>query len=125
MLHVITPYPPFGWVWLPHVTSIPDLLSRNAQSAPSHDHSGCLLSEAYLLRRTDGSGSSRQGFMDALADDSDYAFVDYSINNVSAQQNGDIEEDGSSVISEPHPSLVTLVRVDGEWELASDAFFSR
>ena len=77
------------------------------------------------MRRTDGSGSSRQGFMDALADDSDYAFVDYSINNVSAQQDGDIEEDGSSVISEPHPSLVTLVRVDGEWELASDAFFSR
>jgi ketosteroid isomerase-like protein len=96
---------------------------------------GSLLSEAYLLRRTDGSGYSRQGYMDALAEDSDYAFVDYSINNVSAQQDGDIlvavftldakiSENGRSVTSEPRPSLVTFVRVDGEWKLASDAFYS-
>ena len=34
----------------------------------------------------------------------------------------DVQEDGEPVITEPSPSLVTL---DGEWKLASDAFFSK
>jgi hypothetical protein len=74
--------------------------------------------------------------MDALAEDSDYAFVDYSMNNVSALQDGDIlvavftldaeiSENSRFVTSEPRPSLVTFVRVDLEWKLASDALFSR
>jgi hypothetical protein len=88
------------------------------------------------LRRTDESGYNRHGHMDAPAEDNDYAFVDYSMNNVSAQQDGDIlvavftldakmSENGRFVTSEPRPSLVTFVRVDVEWKLASDAFFSR
>lgn len=97
---------------------------------------GELLSDAYLLRRTDGSGYDREGYMSALAQGSDYELVDYSISDVTAQQEGDIlvatftlqgdiEEGGSPVISEPSTSLVTFVRVDGEWKLASDAFFSQ
>lgn len=95
-----------------------------------------LLSDAYLLRRTDGTGYDRDGYVAALAEGSDYALVDYEISDVKAQQDGDvlvatftldaeILEDGRSVISEPSSSLVTFVRIDGEWKLASDAFFSR
>jgi len=95
-----------------------------------------LLSEAYLLRRADGTGYDRDGYVAALAEGSDYELVDYVISDVTAQQDGDvlvatftldaeILEDGRSVISEPSSSLVTFVQVDGEWKLASDAFFSR
>ena len=97
---------------------------------------GELLSDAYLLRRADGSGYDREGYVSALAQGSNYELVDYSISDITAQQDGDIlvatftlqgdiEEDGRPVISEPSPSLVTFVRVDGEWKLASDAFFSQ
>ena len=96
---------------------------------------GNLLSDAYLLRRTDGSGYTRQGYIDALGEGSGYDLVDYTISDITAQQDGDILvamftldaeiiENGKSVLSEPSPSLVTFVRVDGEWKLASDAFFS-
>ena len=61
--------------------------------------------------------------------------MDYTISDVSAKQDGDILvatftleaeilEGGRSVTSVPSPSLVTFVRVDGEWKLASDAFYS-
>jgi hypothetical protein len=97
---------------------------------------GELLADAYLLRRADGTGYDREGYVNALAQGSDYELVDYNISDVTAQQDGDIlvatftlqgniEEGGRSVISEPSPSLVTFVRVDGEWKLASDAFFSQ
>ena len=97
---------------------------------------GELLSDAYLLRRSDGSGYDRKGYMDALKEGSNYELVTYQITDITAQQDGDIlvamftldadiEENGKSVLSEPSPSLVTFVRVDGEWKLASDAFFSR
>lgn len=100
------------------------------------DTLGEILSDAYLLRRSDGSGYDRQGYMDALQEGSNYELVSYQITNITAQQDGDIlvamftldadiEENGKSVLSEPSPSLVTFVRVDGEWKLASDAFFSR
>ena len=96
---------------------------------------GNVLSEAYLLRRTDGTGYDRQGYVDALAQDSDYAFENYSINDVTAQQDGDIlvatfsldadiTDNGRSVTSEPRTSLITFVQVDGQWKVASDAFFS-
>ena len=96
---------------------------------------GNLLSEAYLLRRSDGSGYDRAGYVSALAEGSDYELVDYKITDITARQDGDIlvamftldadiQENGRSVISEPSPSLVTFVRVGDEWKLASDAFFS-
>jgi Domain of unknown function (DUF4440) len=115
-----------------------ELIDQYAQAVFSQDQEalGELLSDAYLLRRSDGSGYDREGYINALAQDSDYELVDYSISDITAQQDGDIlvavftlqgdiEEGGRSVISEPSPSLVTFVRVDGEWKLASDAFFSR
>ena len=100
------------------------------------DGLGDLLSDAYLLRRSDGSGYDRQGYVDALKEGSNYELVSYQITDITAQQDGDIlvamftldadiEENGKSVLSVPSPSLVTFVRVDGEWKLASDAFFSR
>ena len=97
---------------------------------------GDLLSGAYVLRRSDGSGYDRAGYVEALAQGSDYELVNYKITDVKARQDDDILvaeftleatilEDGKPVTSEPSPSLVTFVRVDGEWKLASDAFFSR
>jgi hypothetical protein len=115
-----------------------ELIDQYAQAVFNQDQEalGELLSDAYLLRRSDGSGYDREGYINALAQDSDYELVDYSISDITAQQDGDIlvamftlqgdiEEGGRSVISEPSPSLATFVRVDGEWKLASDAFFSR
>lgn len=115
-----------------------ELIDRYASAVFERDQDalGDLLSEAYLLRRSDGSGYDRQGYVDALAEGSDYELVTYAITDVTAQQDGDIlvaeftldadiEENGRSVLSVPSPSLVTFVRVDGEWKLASDAFFSR
>lgn len=97
---------------------------------------GNLLSEAYQLRRTNGSGYDREGYVAALAEGSDYELVSYDLIDITAKQDGDIlvatftldadvQENGQPVISEPSPSLVTFVRVDGEWKLASDAFFSK
>ena len=97
---------------------------------------GNLLSEAYVLRRSDGTGYDRQGYIDALAEGSNYDLVNYKITDVKAKQDGDILVasflleanilvDGKPVTSEPSPSLVTFVRVDGQWKLASDAFFSK
>lgn len=97
---------------------------------------GSLLSDAYQLRRSDGSGYDRQGYVDALAEGSNYDLVDYTITDVKARQDGDvlvatflleaeILENGTPVTSEPSTSLVTFVRVDGQWKLASDAFFSK
>lgn len=87
------------------------------------------------MRRTDGTGYDRQGYIDALAEDSDYDFENYSINDVTAQQDGDIlvatfaldaeiTDNGRSVTSEPRTSLITFVQIDGQWKVASDAFFS-
>ena len=95
-----------------------------------------LLSDAYVLRRADGSGYDRQGYLDALNEGSDYDLVSYKITDVRAKQDGDvlvasflleaqILEGGQPVTSKPSYSLVTFVRIDGEWKLASDAFFSR
>ena len=97
---------------------------------------GNLLSDAYVLRRSDGTGYDRQGYIDALAQGSDYELVNYKITDVKAKQDGnilvasfvleaDILVDGKPVTSEPSPSLVTFVQVDGQWKLASDAFFSK
>jgi len=97
---------------------------------------GDLLSNAYVLRRSDGSGYDRQGYVDALAVGSNYELVDYRITDVEARMDGDvlvatflleaeILENGKPVMSEPSSSLVTFVRVDGKWKLASDAFFSK
>lgn len=115
-----------------------ELIDQYAKAVFERDQEalGELLADAYLLRRADGSGYDREGYLNALAQGSDYELVDYSISDVTAQQDGDIlvatftlqgdiEEGGRSVISEPSPSLVTFVRVDGEWKLASDAFFSQ
>ena len=115
-----------------------ELIDQYAKAVFERDQEalGELLADAYLLRRADGSGYDREGYVNALAQGSDYELVDYSISDVTAQQDGDIlvatftlqgdiEEGGRSVISEPSPSLVTFVRVDGEWKLASDAFFSQ
>ena len=115
-----------------------ELIDQYAKAVFERDQDalGELLADAYLLRRADGSGYDREGYVNALAQGSDYELVDYSISDVTAQQDGDIlvatftlqgdiEEGGRSVISEPSPSLVTFVRVDGEWKLASDAFFSQ
>ena len=114
-----------------------ELIDRYAVAVFERDQQalGELLSEAYVLRRTDGTGYDRQGYIDALAEGSDYELVDYTISDVSAKQDGDILvatftleaeilEGGRSVTSVPSPSLVTFVRVDGEWKLASDAFYS-
>ena len=115
-----------------------ELIDRYAVAVFERDQQalGDLLSEAYVLRRTDGTGYDRQGYIDALAEGSDYEPVDYPISDVQAQQDGDILVasflleanilvDGKPVTSEPSPSLVTFVRVDGQWKLASDAFFSK
>ena len=115
-----------------------ELIDRYALAVFDRDPEalGELLSDAYLLRRSDGSGYDRQGYMDALKEGSNYELVNYQITDITAQQDGDIlvamftldadiEENGRSVLSTPSPSLVTFVRVDGEWKLASDAFFSR
>ena len=114
-----------------------ELIDRYAVAVFERDQQalGDLLSEAYVLRRTDGTGYDRQGYIDALAEGSDYELVDYTISDVSAKQDGDILvatftleadilEGGRSVTSMPSPSLVTFVRVEGEWKLASDAFYS-
>ena len=114
-----------------------ELIDRYAVAVFERDQQalGDLLSDAYVLRRTDGTGYDRQGYIDALAEGSDYELVDYTISDVSAKQDGDILvatftleaeilEGGRSVTSAPSPSLVTFVRVDGEWKLASDAFYS-
>jgi hypothetical protein len=114
------------------------LINQYATAVFDRDQEGLgnLLSEAYLLRRTNGSGYDREGYIAALADGSGYDLVTYELSDITAKQDGDIlvamftldadiEEDGQSVISEPSPSLVTFVRVDGEWKLASDAFFSK
>ena len=115
-----------------------ELIDQYAEAVFERDQEalGELLSDAYLLRRADGSGYDREGYVSALAQGSNYELVDYSISDITAQQDGDIlvatftlqgdiEEDGRPVISVPSPSLVTFVRVDGEWKLASDAFFSQ
>ena len=115
-----------------------ELIDRYALAVFDRDPEalGELLSDAYLLRRSDGSGYDRQGYMDALKEGSNYELVDYQITDITAQQDGDIlvamftldadiQENGRSVLSVPSPSLVTFVRVDGEWKLASDAFFSK
>lgn len=114
------------------------LIEEYAQAVFTRDQQalGDLLSEAYRLRRSDGTGYDRQGYVDALAAGSDYELVSYEISDVEATQDGDIlvatftltadiQEQGKSVISVPSPSLVTFVRVDGQWKLASDAFFSQ
>ena len=111
-----------------------ELIDRYAVAVFERDQQalGDLLSDAYVLRRTDGTGYDRQGYIDALAEGSDYELVDYTISDVQAKQDGDILvatftleaeilEGGRSVTSAPSPSLVTFVRVDGEWKLASDA----
>ena len=82
------------------------------------------------------SGYDRQGYIDELAQGSDYELVNYKITDGEAKQDGgilvasfvleaDILVDGKPVTSQPSPSLVTFVRVDGQWKLASDAFFSK
>ncbi|MGI9197805.1 MAG: nuclear transport factor 2 family protein [Candidatus Nanopelagicales bacterium] len=97
---------------------------------------GNLLSDAYVLRRTDGSGYDRDGYLAALAQDSPYELVSYKITDIQAKQDGDIlvatflldaeiQENGKPVTSEPSTSLVTFVRQDGQWKLASDAFYSK
>lgn len=97
---------------------------------------GNLLSGAYVLRRTDGSGYDRAGFVEALGDQSDYELVSYKIKDLQAKRDGDVlvatflldgvvMENGRPVTSQPSTSLVTFVRVDGQWKLASDAFFSK
>ena len=69
-----------------------ELLDRYAVAVFERDQQalGDLLSDAYLLRRSDGSGYDRQGYLDALAQGSDYELVDYSITDISARQDGDI-----------------------------------
>lgn len=114
-----------------------ELIDEYARAVFDRDQEalGNLLSDAYLLRRSDGSGYDRAGYVSALAEGSDYELVDYEITDITAKQDGDIlvatftldadiQENGRSVISEPSPSLVTFVRVGDEWKLASDAFFS-
>lgn len=115
-----------------------ELIDRYAIAVFDRDQEalGNLLSDAYVLRRADGSGYDRQGYLAALAEGSDYDLVNYEITDVQARQDGDILvasflleaeilEGGQPVTSEPSYSLVTFVRVDGEWKLASDAFFSQ
>ncbi|TEX51082.1 MAG: hypothetical protein B7C55_07725 [Actinomycetales bacterium mxb001] len=115
-----------------------ELIDRYAVAVFDRDQEalGNLLSDAYVLRRADGSGYDRQGYLAALAEGSDYDLVNYEITDVQARQDGDILvasflleaeilEGGQPVTSEPSYSLVTFVRVDGEWKLASDAFFSQ
>jgi len=115
-----------------------DLIDQYAVAVFDRDQEalGNLLSDAYVLRRSDGSGYDRQGYVEALAQGSPYELVNYKVTNVKAKQDGDILvaeftleatilENGKPVTSEPSPSLVTFVRVGDRWELASDAFFSR
>ena len=115
-----------------------ELIDRYAVAVFDRDQEalGNLLSDAYVLRRADGSGYDRKGYIAALAEGSDYDLVNYEITDVQAKQDGDILvasflleaeilEGGRPVTSEPSYSLVTFVRVDGEWKLASDAFFSQ
>lgn len=114
------------------------LVDTYAQAVFDRDQQalGDLLSEAYVLRRSDGSGYDRQGYIDALAEGSNYELVDFEVTDVTAKRDGDILvvlftlsaeilEDGRSVLSEPSPSLVTFVKVGDEWKLAADAFFSK
>ena len=114
------------------------LVDTYAQAVFDRDQQalGDLLSEAYVLRRSDGSGYDRQGYIDALAEGSNYELVDFEVTDVTAKRDGDILvvlftlsaeilEDGHSVLSEPSPSLVTFVKVGDEWKLAADAFFSK
>lgn len=115
-----------------------DLIDQYAIAVFDRDQEalGNLLSDAYVLRRADGTGYDRQGYIDALAQDSSYELVNYKVTDVNAKQDGDILvasflleaeilENGKPVTSEPSSSLVTFVRVDGQWKLASDAFFSK
>lgn len=115
-----------------------DLIDQYAIAVFDRDQEalGNLLSDAYVLRRADGTGYDRQGYIDALAQDSNYELVNYKVTDVKAKQDGDILvasflleaeilENGKPVTSQPSPSLVTFVRVDGQWKLASDAFFSK
>lgn len=115
-----------------------DLIDQYAIAVFDRDQEalGNLLSDAYVLRRADGTGYDRQGYIDALAQDSNYELVNYKVTDVKAKQDGDILvasflleaeilENGKPVTSEPSSSLVTFVRVDGQWKLASDAFFSK
>ena len=115
-----------------------DLIDQYAIAVFDRDQEalGNLLSDAYVLRRSDGTGYDRQGYIDALAQGSPYELVNYTITDVQARQDGDIlvasfvleaqiMENGKPVTSAPSPSLVTFVRVDGQWKLASDAFFSK
>lgn len=51
---------------------------------------GNLLSAAYQLRRTNGSGYDREGYVAALADGSDYEPVSYDLIDITAKQDGDI-----------------------------------
>ena len=69
-----------------------ELIDRYAVAVFERDQQalGDLLSEAYVLRRTDGTGYDRQGYIDALAEGSDYELVDYTISDVQAKQDGDI-----------------------------------
>ena len=114
------------------------LVDTYAQAVFDRDQQalGDLLSEAYVLRRSDGTGYDRQGYIDALAEGSNYELVDFEVTDVTAKRDGDILvvlftlsaeilEDGRSVLSEPSPSLVTFVKVGDEWKLAADAFFSK
>ena len=115
-----------------------ELIGQYANAVFDRDQEalGGLLSDAYLLRRANGSGYDREGYVAALADGSGCDLVSYKLSDITAKQDGDIlvamftldadvQEDGEPVITEPSPSLVTFVRVDGEWKLASDAFFSK
>ena len=115
-----------------------ELIDEYVQAVFDRDQEalGGLLSDAYLLRRANGSGYDREGYVAALADGSGYDLVSYELSDISAKRDGDIlvamftldadvQENGEPVITEPSPSLVTFVRVDGEWKLASDAFFSK
>lgn len=115
-----------------------ELIGRYGDAVFDRDQAalGELLSDAYLLRRTDGSGYDRDGYIKALGEGSDYKLGDFEVSDVKARMDGDIlvatftldaavQENGRSVISDPTQSLVTFVKVDGEWKLASDAFFTR
>jgi hypothetical protein len=65
---------------------------------------------------------------------SNYELVDFKLSDITAQLDGDILvttftqdddiiENGKSVVSEPSPSLVTFVRVDGQWKVACRSIF--
>lgn len=115
-----------------------ELIDRYAVAVFDRDQEAlaALLSDAYLLRRTDGSGYDKQGYVDAIGDDTDYELVSYEVRDITARRSGpvlvaeftlegEIQEGGQLVTAEPSPSLVTFVEVEGKWQLASDAFFSQ